>query len=177
MSRIGFRHCDPRFPFLWASSRQPAARWHGPGAGPAHYFADTPIGAWAEFLRHEEIRDPEDLQGIRRSVWAAELPDDDYHVPHLPKGQLRGGAGTYANCQAEAARLRAAGAVRIQAPSAALISGGARGWVADPDERPAPMRRDGVVWVLYERPATIVGWPAAEASAPPERVLTLVRHF
>ena len=46
------RRADPRFPFLWESSAQPAGRWHGSGEGPCHYFADTPYGAWAELLRH-----------------------------------------------------------------------------------------------------------------------------
>jgi Arc/MetJ-type ribon-helix-helix transcriptional regulator len=28
---IGFRHCDPRWPFLRSDAMQPAARWHAPG--------------------------------------------------------------------------------------------------------------------------------------------------
>ena len=52
---ILYRHADPRFPFLWESSEQPPARWHDSNEGPVHYFADTPDGAWAEFLRHEGI--------------------------------------------------------------------------------------------------------------------------
>ena len=51
---IVFRQADPRYPFLWSDVSQPAARWHAVGEGPAHYFADTPDGAWAELLRHEE---------------------------------------------------------------------------------------------------------------------------
>ena len=51
---IVFRQADPRYPFLWESPDQPAGRWHGPGEGPAHYFSDTPVGAWAELLRHED---------------------------------------------------------------------------------------------------------------------------
>ena len=72
--RVGYRHCDSRFPFLWQTSAQPPARWHGPGEGPAHYFADTPVGAWAEFLRHEGIVDAADLAGVQRSLWVVELP-------------------------------------------------------------------------------------------------------
>ena len=59
----GFRHTDPRFPFLWAGASQPAGRWNRKGEL-THYFNDTPDGAWAEFLRHEEIDDPEDLATI-----------------------------------------------------------------------------------------------------------------
>ena len=78
---ILFRHADPRFPFLWETASQPAGRWHAPGEGPVHYLADTPDGAWAEFLRHEEIRDPEDLAGIRRvQEGLREGPDRDGQV-------------------------------------------------------------------------------------------------
>lgn len=68
---IVFRQADPRYPFLWDTAAQPPARWHGPGEGPAHYFADTPAGAWAELLRHEEITDPDDAAtlGVRYGPW------------------------------------------------------------------------------------------------------------
>lgn len=177
MTRIGFRHCDSRYPFLWGTALQTPARWHGPGEGPVHYFADTPVGAWAEFLRHEEIRDAADLMGVRRSFWAAQLPDRGYATPSLPGKELTGGRASYTACQAEAARLRAEGAERIEAPSAALVAGGARGWVSDPEEKPASAARDGIVWVLYGVASRLVGWPAAEAVPPPSRVLPLVRHF
>jgi RES domain-containing protein len=61
---IAFRHADRRFPFLWEGSGQPAGRWNATGDSPIHYFADTPDGAWAEFLRHEGITSPEDLATI-----------------------------------------------------------------------------------------------------------------
>ena len=67
---IAFRQVDRRYPFLWEDASQPAARWHADGEGPAHYFADTPDGAWAELLRHEEIIDQDDLRTIRRQMWA-----------------------------------------------------------------------------------------------------------
>jgi hypothetical protein len=52
---IVYRHADPRFLFLWESAAQPSARWHGLDDEPVQYFADTPDGAWAEFLRREGI--------------------------------------------------------------------------------------------------------------------------
>ncbi|MDX6257843.1 MAG: hypothetical protein QOJ11_4177 [Frankiales bacterium] len=93
---IGFRHGDPRFPFVWESARQPEGRWHGSAEGPVQYLADTPDGAWAEFLRHEEIRDPGDLAGIRRRLWAvefdraAETEPSAALVPGGARGQLTG---------------------------------------------------------------------------------------
>ncbi len=175
-TRLGFRHCDSRMPFLWQSDRQPPARWHGDGEGPANYFADTPVGAWAEFLRHEGITDIADLAGVRRSLWVVELPDDGYAKPSLPARTLTGGLGSYAACQVEARRLRAAGAVRLEAPAAALKPGAARGWIATPEQTQAREPRDGKVWVLFGL-CQAVGWPAVVASAPPAEALPLVRHF
>lgn len=172
--RIGFRHCDPRFGFLWASHAQPPARWHAAGDGPANYFADTPVGAWAEFLRHEGITDPADLVGVRRSLWAVELPDDRYATPDLPPADLHGGLSSYARCQDEARRLRDAGASRLQAPSAALRPGAARGWVSiAAGVSAAPRERDGQVWVLFGS-IEATGWIAVDAGAPPAAVLPLV---
>jgi hypothetical protein len=57
---IHYRHADPRFPFLWESNDQPP--------GPVQYFADTPDGAWAEFLRHEGIRADAELVNLRRAA-------------------------------------------------------------------------------------------------------------
>ena len=70
---IAFRHADPRFPFLREDSSQPAGRWNAPGEL-THYFCDTPDGAWAEFLRHEEIDDPEDISPFvgRSGPWTLE---------------------------------------------------------------------------------------------------------
>jgi hypothetical protein len=176
MARLGFRHCDHRKPFLWQSDAQPAARWHGDREGPANYFADTPMGAWAEFLRHEEITDPADLAGVRRSLWVVELPDDGYAEPKLSARAMTGGLVSYAACQNEARRLRRSGVNRIEAPAAALKPGTARGWTANPEVAPAHSPRDGRVWVLFG-PCDAVGWPAVEAGAPPAAVLPLVRYF
>lgn len=172
---IGFRHCDPRFGFMWRSPAQPPARWHAAGEGPVNYFADTPTGAWAEFLRHEGITDPGDLPGIRRSLWAVELPADGYAMPMLARRLLTGDLHSYAACQQEARRLRGDGVQRLQAPSAALVPGGASGaFSTDSGLAPATPMRDGRVWVLFGV-ADMRGWIAVDAGAPPASVLPLVR--
>jgi hypothetical protein len=89
---IVFRHTDPRFPFLWESAGQPGGRWNDPGEGPVNTFADTPEGAWAELLRHEEITDPADVLEIRRSLWAVEVGELPGARPRLPKATMTGGA-------------------------------------------------------------------------------------
>lgn len=176
--RLAFRHGDPRFPFFWVGRTQPAARWHGPGEGPVQYLADTPDGASAEFLRHEEISDPQDLAGVRRRLWAVEL---DIGAERLRQVALRpdvamGDNSSYSACQAAARRLRAEGSTCVLAPSAALLSGGARGQMTDGGLREAAVR-DGVVWAVTGVRPYARGWAAVDVGAPTERVLRLVRHF
>jgi hypothetical protein len=173
---IGFRNSDPRWPFLRSDATQPGARWHAEGEGPANYFADTPAGAWAEFLRHEEIRDAADLAGVRRSLWAVEIPDSGYGAPALADSTVRGDRTTYPRCQVEAKRLRNAGHAGLKAPSAALRPGAASGWSCMPNEVPAAAR-EGFVYVLFGPPERLVGWPAVESGQPPARILPLVNHF
>src|ERR1700688_4039229 len=117
---IAFRQVDARYPFLWEDASQPAGRWHGEGEGPAHYFADTPDGAWAEFLRHEDIDDPADLKTIRRHMWAVEIGDPPGEPVDLPLDVLTGGPGPYTRCRQHARALRATGVSRLAATSAAL---------------------------------------------------------
>lgn len=171
---IGFRHADPRCPFLWEGAGQPAARWHAAGDGPTHYFCDTPDGAWAEFLRHEEISDPDDLPTIRRALWAVDVGDPALASPDLPREVLTGGRRSYPSCQAEASRLRRMGASGLEAPTAALAPGGARGWRVDGGLQPGEPR-DGRVFVLFGRRPELVGWRATAAGRPGEDLLAVVR--
>jgi RES domain len=173
---IAFRQVDARYPFLWEDTRQPAGRWHADGEGPAHYFADTPHGAWAEFLRHEEITDPGDLATIRRQMWAVEVGDAPAVRVKLPHEVLTGGPDTYARCQKEAAALRRRGATRLIAPSAALVSGGARA-VRMRDGTHPDVPRDGSVIVIFGAPDDLVGWVAADAASPPAELLARVHYY
>jgi RES domain len=174
---IVFRQADPRYPFLWTDPTQPPGRWHGEGEGPAHYFADTPDGAWAEFLRHEEITDAADLPTIRRALWAVEIPDERATPVSLPVAVLTGGVETYARCQTHARDLRVRGARRLSAPSAALIPGGAAGREVDAGMERAAPPRDGRVFVLFGSTEGLIGWKAVERGSPAEDLLPRVRYF
>lgn len=170
-----FRNADSRYAFFWEATAQPPARWHGPGEGPAQYVADTPDGAWAEFLRHEEITDPADLAGVARSLWVIEVEDTELAAaPRIDVPAVLGGLDSYNECRELAHRARAAGAHAITAPSAALLPGAARGERTD-GSLVAGDDRDGEVWVLYGRRPDLRGWRVVEAGRPPERVLALVR--
>lgn len=173
---IVFRQVDARYPFLCEDAAQAPGRWHGPGEGPAHYFADTPDGAWAEFLRHEEITEPEDVLTIRRQLWAVDIGDAPAAAVSTPEAIARGGPDTYTRCQQEARTWRTRGARRIAAPSAALVSGGASGLLVDTGIKPAAPR-DGKVVVVFGAPGGIVGWIAAEDGHPAVDLLERVRHY
>ena len=174
---IVFRQADPRFPFLWGTADQPAGRWHADGDGPAHYFADTPAGAWAELLRHEEITDPADALTVRRAMWAVDIGDEELTAVTLPMSAATGDRHTYDRCQQHARDLRATGSRRLVAPSAALLTGGATGrHVVDAQERPA-RARDGRTIVVFGAPDELVGWQVVERGRPPESVLASVRHY
>ena len=172
---IAFRHVDPRFPFVWEDSSQPAGRWNAPGQL-THYFTDTPDGAWAEFLRHEEIVDPADLQTVRRALWAVDIGDEPAAHPELGLEALAGGPESWSDCQREADRLRSDGSLGLTAPSAALRSGGAHGWRVNGGLQAGPVR-DGKVFALFGPRPDVIGWLAATGGRPDEELLDRVRHF
>ena len=161
---VWFRNADRRWPFLWEDVSQPPARWHGPREGPAQYLADTPDGAWAEFLRHEEITEPSDLDGVRRAMWAVEVPEQ-FAEPSLTAEVATGGPGTYAACREEAGRLRASGATGLAAPSAALVPGTPSGWQVDGGMRSGPILGEQTIALFGRRP-DLTGWCACAAGRP-----------
>jgi RES domain-containing protein len=174
---IVYRHADPRFPFLWESADQPPARWHGPGEGPVQYFADTPDGAWAEFLRHEGIVEESELVNVRRALWAIELPERlTAAAPRLARPVLTGGIETYERCRREARRLRARGMQALRAPSAALLPRGARGWKVHGSLQPAAAR-DGIVLAVFGPRPDFTGWMAAFAARPRSDLLARIRYL
>ncbi len=177
---IGYRHVDFRYPFLWEDSSQPSARWHGVGEGPVNYFADSPDGAWAEFLRHEEITEPEDLAGVRRSIWVidlgAVLQQPDTRRSSLDESLLTGGLDAYPACRAEARSLRAQGASALTAPSAALLPGEASGFHTDRGLRRAQGWSGGIIATFGPRP-DLEGWQVCAEGRPNVRLLSSVRHF
>jgi hypothetical protein len=172
---IVFRHADTRFPFLWETADQPAARWHGAGEGPVGYFSETPDGAWAEFIRHEEITDPADLEGVARAIWAVDLPDPPTTRPRLPIEVMTGGRATHRACQAEARRLRRRSAGLV-APSAAVRPETGSGFRTDGGLRPGRPRRERV-YVLFGARPSLVGWCACSPGRPRDDLLPRVRQL
>jgi hypothetical protein len=171
---IVFRNADVDVPFLWESNAQPPARWHGPGEGPAQYFSSTPEAAWAEFLRRQEIRNPADLAGIARASWAVDIAENEpASHPDLPRPTLTGAA--YGACQAEAARLRASGATRIDAPSAAVDPQSPSGWRVESGLHRGTRRMEETI-VLFGTRSHLIGWRTCAPGAPGPDVLSRVRY-
>lgn len=102
------------------------------------YFADSPDAVWCEFVRHEEITELEDLEGVRRALWAVEA-GDVYALPYpaLLDEVVTGGLDSYRRCQREAQSIRREGAVGLIALSAAIMRGRAGGRV-EGGLRPGP---------------------------------------
>lgn len=175
---ILFRSAHPDFPFLWESNEQPAARWHAEGEGPAHYFATTADGAWAELLRQEEIVDPDDLKGIaERAMWVVTLDSTelDLDEPDLTEDVLTGGRETHSACQREASRLRKRGSKGLQAPSAALRPGGAVRYSVNGGLQLETV--DSHVIVLFGSRPDLKGQLASIGGRPHPRILEYVRHL
>jgi hypothetical protein len=174
---ILYRHAPAGLPFLWETDDQPPGRWHAAGEGPAHHLADTPDGAWAEFVRHEGISAAEELAGINRAIWAVEVPEavrSMSQAPNLPPETLVGSLGSHKACQAEARRLRGEEAVAMRAPSAAIIPGGARGWRVEGGlQLGSP--RDGEVFVLFGSRPDLIGWQVVDSGRPSPDLLSRVR--
>src|SRR3990172_1063351 len=145
---IAYRHVDSRFPFLWEGGGQPAARWHAESEGPVAYLDETPDGAWAEFLRHEEITDPADLEGVDRALWCVEIGPPPDLRPRLRRDILQGDLSPYAACRRFAARVRRGGAVGLTAPRAALAEGRAGGVVGGGGGK-AGKAKDGRGFVFF----------------------------
>src|SRR5207237_5137142 len=137
--------------------------------------ADTPYGAWAEFLRHEEITDPVDLPTIHRQMWSVDIGDAAAQPVKLPWAILVGGRETYARCQQAARDLRERAVRRIVVPSAALKRGGASGVRVDDGMQPGEAR-DGATIVIFGAAPELVGWVAAAGAHPPADLLDRVRH-
>ncbi len=170
-----FRVCDRRFPFLWAVPDQPPARWHDAGQGPCHYLATTAKGAWAEVVRHEHITELDDLLDLELSLWSVEAPAPAV-APALPHDVLTGNETFYPACRAEARRLRAAGAIGLRAPSAAVVSGQAEQFGVDTSGACVVGTAATETVVLFGPPHGLGGMPLAEGHPDPS-VLGDVRYL
>lgn len=79
---LAYREVDPRWPPLYRAAgeltpTQESGRWHRQGEGYAQYMSLDPTGAWAEFIRREEIRDEERRHAASRNLWRVTVEETD----------------------------------------------------------------------------------------------------
>lgn len=179
---IAFRQTDYDVPF-WARNNSYPARWNHAGDPPTQYWALHPDGAWAEFVRQEELTEEHEAQQIRRGLWVCRVPRGDLLDLRDPAVQEAEGVTTddltaddWGPCQALAERLRDRGCTGLLSPSAALpgctnltLFGGRRAiaWQRRPVLRSTV---PSALLALGGPPAGIVG---RVATPPPRRDDTL----
>jgi len=126
-----FRQVAPDWPPLYHAAGEPlptqaSGRWHRQGQGYAQYLSLEPLGAWAELVRYERIRDGGRAAQYRRRLWlvlvrerdVADLSTFDRYAECGLDPRLA--VGDHAGAQALADALRAAGYRGVLSPSAAL---------------------------------------------------------
>ncbi len=141
-------------------------------------MAATPDGAWAEFLRHEEIVDPAELDGIERRIWAIDVPDDELAAAvgvALDPSVATGGPHTYAACQGHARELRAAGARALRAVSAALDS--APGYRSETGGLVTAEPQPAVTYAMFGPRSHWIGWMCHDVGQPDPALLARVRSL
>ncbi|MBI4728292.1 MAG: RES family NAD+ phosphorylase [Acidobacteria bacterium] len=113
---------------LWVNPNRSEGRFNRPLDGPTQYLSLHPLTPWAEYLRREDRRTPEDLREFRIRVWAVrailaevtEISFDEAPAWGLDAAGLV--ADDYARCQDLARRIREdpGGSKAIIVPSAGL---------------------------------------------------------
>lgn len=182
--RLGFRVCDRRYPFLWETPGQRAGRWNRAGDQPVHYLASTPLVAWAEWVRHQEIQEPEDLAGIAASLWAVLIPaawgSHDLPAVALPLQTVLGITPEDELARlALVAELKRGGALGLRAPSAALHSSDSDHpcvRVSAGAERTEVLAVPADVLLLWCPGEQLVGWCCVPEGRPGAELLPLVRR-
>ena len=182
--RLGFRVCDRRHPFLWTKPGQSTGRWNRAGDQPVHYLASTPIVAWAEWIRHQEIHEPDDLAGVAAALWAVLIPEswggEELQEVTLP---LQAVLGTKADAQTArlnlVTQLKRQGAQGLLAPSAALHQSHnnlpCMQVIAD-GEQAATLAMPAHVILLWCQADQLPGWCCVPEGRPGPELLPLVRR-
>lgn len=182
--RLGFRVCDRRYPFLWHTAGKQPGRWNRAGDQPVHYLATTPTVAWAEWIRHQEIVDPADLQGVAAALWAVQIPahwsDQDLPAVQISMELVLGATPEDENARlALVDQLREQGVQGVLAPSAAL-QGSDRALpcirVRDGTEHGDALPIPAAVVLLWCAAEQLPGWCCVPEGRPGPELLPLVRR-
>lgn len=182
--RLGFRVCDRRYPFLWHRPGQATGRWNRGGDQPVHYLASTPTVAWAEWIRHQEIHEPDDLTGIAAALWAVLIPahwgnQDLQAVPMAIDQVLDTTTAGQAARLALVDQLKQQGAQGLLAPTAALYQSHEASpcvRVLEGNEQPDLLPLPAHVILLWCNAEGLPGWCCVPEGRPGADLLPLVRR-
>jgi RES domain-containing protein len=122
-----FRWADYDTP-VWSRANSRAGRWHRRDpALSVQYWSYSPEAAWAESLRAQGIRDPEDLQLMKSKIWVGQVCMSE--IADLTNAEWQRWLGIaeeeliaddWTPCQDAGERLRNVGANGLVTASAAL---------------------------------------------------------
>lgn len=71
-----YRHAAWDTP-LWVEPNRRAGRFNEAGEGETQYLSLHPLGPWAELLRAEDLREPEEIEQLRVPLWALRVFVDE----------------------------------------------------------------------------------------------------
>jgi RES domain-containing protein len=123
---VAFRYSDYDMPF-WARANTLDGRWHCAATQPTQYLSLSPDAAWADRIRHENLRNELEVAMIRMPLWVAMIDENriaDYAT--FDKAEAAGFPpdalvdDDWTRCQEEGERLRALGFRGVLAPASAL---------------------------------------------------------
>jgi len=123
---VAFRYSEYDVPF-WARANTQDGRWHCAREAPVQYMSLSPDAAWADLLRHENLRTEPEAAMVRMPLWVLKV--DESRIVDYSSFEKAEAAGFppdaliddhWARCQAEGARLRALGMRGVLGPSAAV---------------------------------------------------------
>jgi len=180
---LGFRVCDRRYPFLWSGPGQRSGRWNEQGNEPVHYLASSPPVAWAEWLRGQEITEPEDLDGVAAALWAVLIPESwsDAELPEMDlpiEAVLATDEGARQRRQQAIEHHKTKGALGVRALSAAMQSPFSHPCrrCSDAAEADDSLPEPPQVFVLWCAAKQLAGWACVKAGRPSAELLPFVRH-
>ena len=112
---------------LWSRPNSEGGRWHNPGDDPTQYLALSTDGAWAELIRHEELKSEQEVALVHIQMWAIQI-DQALVVDYSTFERAEAASfdpealvsDNYTRCRQEGTRLRAKGYHGVVAPNAAL---------------------------------------------------------
>lgn len=171
---VAFRWTDYDVPF-WARENSDDGRWNYGGQGSTQYWSLTPEAAWAELIRHENLKSEEDLDLVRKPFWSARIPSlglvdlrksDQRESHRITEDDLI--SDDWSACQKLAAGLRQGATRGVIVPSAAL-----------PAHANITLfgRRRAIDWTTRRALASTIPATQAALGRPPEGLLPQVRYW